>query len=57
MMEKKEETKKDPQSATPDYANGDEQRYMVPTKQGVIDQDVVNSYREAHQEAMLQNMN
>ena len=36
-MEKKEETKKDPQSAGPDYGNGDEQRYMVPTKQGVID--------------------
>lgn len=30
----------------------DEQRYMVPTKQGIIDMEIVEKYREAHQEAV-----
>ena len=29
-----------------------EQRYIVPTKQGLIDQDLVDQYKAAHQQAM-----
>lgn len=30
----------------------DEQRYMVPTKNGVIDEVIVQKYKEAHQQAV-----
>ena len=30
----------------------DEQRYMVPTKNGVIDEIIVQKYKEAHSQAV-----
>lgn len=33
-------------------AANDEQRYMVPTKNGLIDEVIVQKYKEAHSEAI-----
>lgn len=40
------------ESTEPPADTGDESRYMVKTKNGTIDQDTVNKYKEAHTKAM-----
>lgn len=47
-----EEAKAEP-TPTQDFIVN-EQRYIVPTKQGLIDQDLVEQYKTAHTEAMKQ---
>ena len=51
---KKDEAKQAPGEQYRSYVQQgvDEQRYMVPTKGGIIDETIVQKYKDAHLEAI-----